>query len=79
MTRPQLERHMPNQECVISDFKLDNSLANTMKEDAIIMHPFPRNSELNRDVDENSRAKYWEQAENGLYVRMAILNDMLNF
>lgn len=79
MTRPQLERHMPNQECVISDFKLDNSLANTMKEDAIIMHPFPRNSELNQDVDENSRAKYWEQAENGLYVRMAILNDMLNF
>lgn len=41
---------------------------------AIVMHPFPRNEEIPTWFDKDPRAKYFEQMENGLYVRMAILS-----
>ncbi|MBI4812116.1 aspartate carbamoyltransferase [Candidatus Falkowbacteria bacterium] len=44
-----------------------------MKERAIIMHPLPRLTEISYAVDEDPRAVYFSQAENGLYVRMALL------
>ncbi len=47
-----------------------------MKQDAIIMHPLPRVDEITTDVDSDPRAAYFRQAENGLYVRMALF-DML--
>jgi aspartate carbamoyltransferase len=47
-----------------------------MKQDAIIMHPLPRVDEITTDVDDDPRAAYFRQAENGLYVRMALF-DML--
>ena len=37
------------------------------------MHPLPRVNEIARDVDQDQRAIYFEQAQNGLYVRMALL------
>lgn len=40
---------------------------------AFIMHPLPRVNELTSDVDSDSRAIYFEQAQNGLYLRMALL------
>lgn len=55
-----------------------NDMANMMPEHGIIMHPLPRNSELPLDVDKNPRAYYFEQAQNGLFVRMAILEELLN-
>jgi aspartate carbamoyltransferase catalytic subunit len=45
----------------------------TMKEKAIIMHPLPRVHEIPREVDQDPRAKYFEQAQNGLFIRMALL------
>lgn len=48
----------------------------TMKKDAIIMHPLPRVDEITTDVDSDPRAAYFRQAENGLYIRMALF-DML--
>ena len=42
-------------------------------EDAIVMHPFPRNEEIPVWFDKDPRAKYFEQMENGLYIRMALL------
>jgi aspartate carbamoyltransferase catalytic subunit len=48
-----------------------------MKKDAILMHPLPRVDEISPEVDNDPRAKYFEQARNGLNVRMAILK-MLN-
>ncbi len=39
----------------------------------VVMHPFPRNEEIARDVDADPRAAYFRQIENGLYVRMALL------
>lgn len=52
-------------------------VANMMKNDAIIMHPLPRVDEIRYGVDDNHRAKYFIQAENGLYVRMALLKMLM--
>lgn len=41
--------------------------------EAIVMHPFPRNEEIPVWFDKDPRAKYFEQMENGLYIRMALL------
>jgi aspartate carbamoyltransferase catalytic subunit len=49
-----------------------------LSDNAIIMHPLPRVGEIHRDVDDDPRAKYFEQAENGLYVRMALLDRAAN-
>ena len=47
-----------------------------IKKNAIIMHPLPRNNEISPDVDNDPRCVYFEQIENGIYVRMAILNSL---
>lgn len=48
-----------------------------MREDAIIMHPLPRVGEISHDVDVDPRAAYFRQIKNGLYVRMALLSQLL--
>jgi len=40
------------------------------------MHPLPRVDELTVDVDGMKEAKYFEQAKNGVYVRMALLKEV---
>jgi aspartate carbamoyltransferase len=42
------------------------------KPDVVIMHPLPRTSEINPDVDALNQAAYFRQTDNGLYVRMAL-------
>ena len=49
-----------------------------MKRDSILMHPLPRNEEIEIECDSNFRSKYFEQIENGVYIRMALLIDILN-
>lgn len=48
-----------------------------MKKNAIIMHPLPRLTEISRAVDNDHRAIYFDQALNGLYIRMALLKMIL--
>lgn len=48
-----------------------------LKPDAIIMHPLPKINEIEPEVDLDPRAAYFRQAENGLYVRMALLQYVL--
>lgn len=48
-----------------------------MQGHARILHPLPRVDEIHPDVDIDVRAAYFRQAENGLYIRMAILDDFL--
>ncbi|MBZ5516554.1 MAG: aspartate carbamoyltransferase [Acidobacteriia bacterium] len=48
-----------------------------MKPKSIIMHPLPRLEEITMEVDEDPRAAYFRQAQNGLYVRMALLTHVL--
>lgn len=79
-TRVQKERFESLEEYEDSKGKLiiNRDLVNQMKMDAIIMHPLPRVDEIRYGVDDNHRAKYFVQAENGLYVRMALLNHVIN-
>jgi aspartate carbamoyltransferase catalytic subunit len=48
-----------------------------MRPDAIIMHPLPRLDEISMEVDQDPRAAYFRQAQNGLYVRMGLLTMVL--
>jgi aspartate carbamoyltransferase catalytic subunit len=48
-----------------------------MKTKSIVMHPLPRLEEIAMEVDEDPRAGYFRQAQNGLYVRMALLTMVL--
>ena len=48
-----------------------------LKKDAIVMHPLPRVDEIAPEVDSDPRAAYFRQAKNGLYLRMALLQEIL--
>jgi len=58
---------------VAHKYRIDAEIAEMMKPDAIIMHPLPRRGELALDVDTNPRARYFEQAANGVAIRMALI------
>ncbi len=83
MTRLQKERfesYRKVQSTIESDnYILTPSVVSKMKEDSIILHPLPRNEEIDPSVDECKQAKYFEQTKNGVYVRMAILYYCYNF
>jgi len=57
-------------------YSINNSNINKLKDDAIILHPLPRRDEISVEVDKNKRAKYWEQVENGMWLRVALIMDM---
>ncbi|KAI4836346.1 aspartate carbamoyltransferase [Plasmodium brasilianum] len=75
MTRIQKERFSDLQEYnnYKDAFILDNNVLKNIREDAKILHPLPRVNEIKVEVDENPKSVYFLQAENGLYVRMALL------
>jgi aspartate carbamoyltransferase catalytic subunit len=52
-------------------------LAQKAKSDAIILHSLPRMDELPSDVDSTRHARYWEEAFNGVVMRMALLSLVL--
>lgn len=52
---------------------VDKPLLALMKSDSIVMHPLPRVDEIAVEVDGDPRAAYFRQAQNGLYIRMALL------
>ncbi|ODS41933.1 MAG: aspartate carbamoyltransferase [Candidatus Altiarchaeales archaeon IMC4] len=54
-------------------YVVDLGVADMMKENAIIMHALPRVTEIKHEVDETKNAKYFQQARNGVPVRMAVL------
>lgn len=74
MTRPQKERGTTT----TYGININNKLLQLMKKDAIVLHPLPKWTEIHSECDSDPRAKYWEQAENGLWIRMSILYNMLN-
>lgn len=80
MTRVQKERFhsIDDYEAAASKYILSKEIVETMKEKAIIMHPLPRVDEIPAEVDDDPRARYFEQALNGLYIRMALLYLLLN-
>jgi aspartate carbamoyltransferase catalytic subunit len=42
------------------------------------MHPLPRVDEIATDVDPDPRSAYFRQAHNGVYIRMALLNRVID-
>jgi len=60
-------------------FLVDKELAESMKPDAIIMHPLPREDEITLDVDSDSRSVYLtDQIDNGVFARMTLLKMILS-
>jgi len=49
-----------------------------LKPDAVIMHPFPRRTEISPDVDSDPRAVYWRQMRNGMWIRAALIATIFN-
>ena len=79
MTRVQQERFTDpiEYERVKDCYSLDAQMLANVKENMKILHPLPRVNEISQDVDETPYAYYFKQAENGLYVRMAIISYLL--
>ena len=79
MTRVQKERFSDPMEYerVKNAYVLRNSMLANTKDNLRVLHPLPRVNEINTDVDSNSKAYYFQQAENGVYTRMAIIAAML--
>lgn len=75
MTRIQKERFhsLEDYKEAAGKYILTEVRVQSMKSDAIIMHPLPRVDEIPKKVDANPRARYFEQAQNGLFIRMALL------
>lgn len=80
MTRVQKERFTNLEGIALdgSDYALTHEIVANMRTDTVVMHPLPRNSEIPTWFDEDPRAAYFCQAKNGLYVRMALLEELLN-
>lgn len=80
-TRVQKERfgdRIADYESCRGIYVIDQNSLRLMKPNAIIMHPLPRLEEISMEVDQDRRAAYFRQAQNGLFVRMALLTALLS-
>ena len=79
MTRVQKERFFNEEDYIrLKDYYiLNKEKLGKAKEDLCIMHPLPRVNEISTDVDDDSRACYFKQAQYGMYIRMALIMKML--
>lgn len=75
MTRVQRERFtdIMEYEKVKNLYTLHNAMLDNSKDNLRILHPLPRVNEIDYDVDDNPKAYYFQQAQNGLYARQAII------
>ncbi len=77
-TRIQKERLTPEAyQRTKGQYVIDRSLADSMKEGGIIIHPLPRVGEITPEVDDSPHAVYFKQVGYGLTVRMALLSMLL--
>ncbi|MDR0974573.1 MAG: aspartate carbamoyltransferase [Ruminococcus sp.] len=77
MTRIQRERFAGKSDAAIDKYILTKDMLRLMRPDAIILHPLPRVDEIEIAVDDDPRAKYFLQAKYGVYVRMALIIEVL--
>ncbi|MCD4683615.1 MAG: aspartate carbamoyltransferase [Bacteroidales bacterium] len=79
MTRIQQERFADplEYERVKNAYVLKNKMLDDAKKNLRVMHPLPRVNEITVDVDDNPKAYYFKQAQNGVYVRQALLTTIL--
>lgn len=81
MTRIQRERFYSEDDYLRHKdaFILDLEKLTDAKPDLTIMHPLPRVNEIATEVDDDPRAKYFVQALNGKYIRMALIMTLLKW
>ena len=79
MTRVQRERFFNEADYIrLKDtYILDPEKLKNAKPDMAILHPLPRVNEITVDVDNDPRARYFQQAANGRFIRMALIMMML--
>jgi len=79
VTRIQKERFesLEYYQAVQGSYCIDKTVMEKAKAKMIVMHPLPRVGEIAVEVDSDPRAAYFRQMENGMYVRMAILDHYL--
>ncbi len=79
MTRIQKERFLDSREFEAANnaYRLTPKNVATMARDAIVLHPLPRVGEIDPAVDRDPRALYFQQARNGLWIRMALIQHLL--
>jgi aspartate carbamoyltransferase catalytic subunit len=79
VTRIQRERFPDENEYrqIAGEYRIDAELLERAKDELTVMHPLPRVDEIAPDVDETRYATYFEQAHNGVPVRMALLDSIL--
>jgi aspartate carbamoyltransferase catalytic subunit len=78
-TRIQKERFQTESEYLAASgiYVLDQAMYDALNPEAIVMHPLPRVDEISTDVDGDPRSAYFRQAHNGVFIRMALLQDVL--
>ncbi|MCB9804920.1 hypothetical protein H6769_04795 [Candidatus Peribacteria bacterium] len=62
-----------NFDSAFSDFTLTLERATLLKDNAIIMHPLPRLAEIPHEIDSLPQARYFDQVQTGVFMRMTIL------
>lgn len=79
MTRVQKERFFNEEDYIrLKDrYILDAEKMKLASSDMIVLHPLPRVNEIAVEVDRDPRAKYFEQAKYGMFVRMALMMKLL--
>lgn len=79
MTRIQRERFSSKEEYDAQKdvYVLDHRKMLKAKNDLVVLHPLPRVDEIAMEVDDDPRALYFSQANNGVFVRMALIMTML--
>ena len=79
MTRVQKERFFNEEDYIrLKDYYiLNKEKLEKAKKDLCIMHPLPRVNEISVDVDDDPRAAYFRQVENGKHIRMALILKLL--
>jgi aspartate carbamoyltransferase catalytic subunit len=82
VTRIQKERFESEQDylsvknsCI--ELCINKNMMRKAKDSMILMHPLPRLTEISVEVDSDPRAVYFKQVQNGIYMRMAILDTIL--
>ena len=79
MTRVQKERFFNEEDYIrLKDcYILDRKKMKLAKENMFVLHPLPRVNEISVEVDDDPRAAYFDQAQYGVYVRMALIMTLL--
>ena len=79
VTRIQRERFPDESEYreVAGEYQIDSATIEAASDDLTVMHPLPRVDEIAHDIDDTDHAQYFQQAHNGVPVRMALLDLVL--